>query len=71
MGVSFQAIELDQMGDEGKALRAQLGVMTGRTSVPNIWIAGEGIGGCNDGPGIMTLQKEGKLEPMLKAAGVL
>jgi len=71
MGVSFQAIELDQMGDEGKALRAQLGVMTGRTSVPNIWIAGEGIGGCNDGPGIMTLQREGKLEPMLKAAGVL
>jgi len=59
------------MGDEGKALRAQLGVMTGRTSVPNIWIAGEGIGGCNDGPGIMTLEKEGKLDGMLKAAGVL
>jgi len=59
------------MGDEGKALRAQLGVMTGRTSVPNIWIAGEGIGGCNDGPGIMTLEKEGKLNPMLKSAGVM
>lgn len=71
MGVSFQAIELDQMGDEGKALRAQLGVMTGRTSVPNIWIAGEGIGGCNDGPGIMTLQREGKLEGILKQAGAL
>jgi len=71
MGVSFQAIELDQMGDEGKALRAQLGEMTGRTSVPNIWIAGEGIGGCNDGPGIMTLQREGKLEGILKQAGAL
>jgi len=69
--VSFQAIELDQMGDEGKALRAQLGVMTGRTSVPNIWIDGEGIGGCNDGPGIMTLDREGKLDPILKAAGAL
>lgn len=71
MGVGFQAIELDQMGDEGKAIRAQLGVMTGRTSVPNIYIGGEGIGGCNDGPGIMTLNKEGKLEGMLKAAGAM
>jgi len=69
--VSFQAIELNQMGDEGKAIRAQLGVMTGRTSVPNIWIAGEGIGGCNDGPGIMTLDREGKLDDILKQAGAL
>jgi len=59
------------MGDEGKAIRAQLGVMTGRTSVPNIWIAGEGIGGCNDGPGIMTLDREGKLDDILKQAGAL
>ena len=43
------------------ALRAELAERTGRTSVPNIFIAGEGIGGCNDGPGLLTLQKEGKL----------
>lgn len=30
--------------------------MTGRSSVPNIWIAGKNVGGCNDGPGVATLQ---------------
>jgi hypothetical protein len=33
--------------------------------------AGQNVGGCNDGPGVMTLQKEGKLLPMLKQAGAL
>lgn len=45
--------------------------MTERTSVPNIWIAGKNVGGCNDGPGVMTLHKRGELVPMLKAAGAL
>ena len=66
-----QAIELDQMGQEGKAIRAELAVKTGRTSMPNIWISGTSVGGCNDGPGVVTLNKEGKLQPMLKAAGAL
>ncbi len=30
-----------------------------------------GIGGCNDGPGLMTLQRKGELVPMLKSAGAL
>lgn len=38
--------------------------------MPNIFIAGQGIGGCNDGPGIMTLYREGDLLPMLEAAGI-
>ena len=71
MKVPYTAYELTEMGDEGKALRAELAEMTGRTSVPNTFIAGEGIGGCNDGPGLMTLKENGKLEPMLRAAGVL
>jgi hypothetical protein len=29
------------MGQEGKAIRAELAEMTDRTSVPNIWINGE------------------------------
>jgi glutaredoxin len=45
--------------------------MTDRTSVPNIWIKGQNVGGCNDGPGVMTLHKEGKLVPLLQAAGAL
>jgi glutaredoxin len=45
--------------------------LTDRTSMPNIFISGKGVGGCNDGPGVATLQKSGELVPMLKAAGAL
>lgn len=44
---------------------------TDRTSMPNIWIQGQPIGGCNDGPGLLTLARKGELAPMLKAAGAL
>lgn len=44
---------------------------TERTSMPNIFIEGQSIGGCNDGPGLMTLKRNGKLEGMLKTAGAL
>ncbi|CAJ1400064.1 unnamed protein product [Effrenium voratum] len=71
MGVPFTALDLDQMDQEGKELRAELAKKTKRTSMPNIFIAGQGIGGCNDGPGLLTLKKEGKLEPMLRDAGAL
>jgi glutaredoxin 3 len=71
-GAKYTAVELDQMGLEGKALRAELGRRTGRTSQPNIFIAGRGIGGCNDGtPGLVPLQKSGELRPLLQAAGAL
>ena len=36
-GARYTALELDQMGAEGKAIRAELARMTQRTSVPNIW----------------------------------
>lgn len=70
LDVKYVALELDQRED-GYAIRAELAEKTGRTSMPNIWIGGTGIGGCNDGPGITTLQKEGKLEGMLKEAGAM
>jgi glutaredoxin 3 len=70
MGVGYTAIELNEM-EGGMAIRAELAKKTGRTSMPNIWIGGEGIGGCNDGPGIMTLHKNGELEGMLKQCGAL
>ena len=68
LGVEFKAFELNEMGDEGKALRAELAERTGRTSVPSTFIAGEGIGGCNDGGlgGTVPLLKSGKLQEMLK-----
>lgn len=70
MGVGYEAVELNEM-DGGMALRAELAKLTGRTSMPNIWIGGKGIGGCNDGPGLMTLHRNGELEGMLKQAGAL
>ena len=45
--------------------------MTDRTSMPNIFIGGVAVGGCNDGPGIATLAREGKLDAMLRGAGAL
>ena len=69
-GVSFRAVELDQDA-EGAALRARLGAMTGRTSVPSIWVAGDCIGGLNDGPGLLPLATAGALEPKLRTAGAL
>ena len=45
--------------------------MTGRTSVPNIWIGQRNVGGCSEGPGVAPLKEQGKLVPMLQAAGAL
>lgn len=69
-GAKYEAIELDQL-PEGYAIRAELAEKTGRTSMPNIWINGKSIGGCNDGPGIITLQANGSLLAMLEEAGAL
>lgn len=70
-GAKFVAIELDQVPD-GKAIKAELGFLTGRTSVPSVWIQGECIGGCNDGsPGLLPLKESGRLESLLREAGSL
>lgn len=67
--MKYTALELDVVED-GKALRSELGAMVGRTSVPAIWIDGAFVGGCNDGPmgGLMTLEREGRLDSLLAAA---
>lgn len=44
----LQFVELDERQD-GNAIRYELSQITGRTSVPQIWIDGEFVGGCNDG----------------------
>jgi glutaredoxin 3 len=64
-------VELDALGAEGYALRVELGKLTGRTSVPNVFIAGASVGGFSDGPGVNTLAEQGKLAGMLRDAGAL
>mmetsp|Transcript_9472 Transcript_9472/g.19638 ORF Transcript_9472/g.19638 Transcript_9472/m.19638 type:complete len:92 (+) Transcript_9472:339-614(+) len=68
----YTVIELDADPD-GKAIRAELGDLIGRTSVPAIWIGQEFVGGCNDGPmgGVAKLAEAGKLEGMLKEVGAI
>lgn len=68
----YTVVELNE-DPTGKAIRAELFDLVGRSSVPAIWIGGEFVGGCNDGPmgGIVQLQEQGKLDDMLKKVGAI
>lgn len=70
--VKCHVVELDEVSD-GKAIRAEMADVIGRTSVPAIWIGGDFIGGCNDGPkgGIVKLNDNGDLDSMLSAVGAI
>ena len=51
--------------------RAALSAVTSSSSVPNVWVKGKYVGGCNDGPeswmGIKKLINNGQLRTMLAA----
>jgi len=65
MGAKYYAIELDQV-DDGSAIQSALEDITGQSSVPNIFIKQQHIGGNSD------LQaKKGDLPTLLKDAGAL
>ncbi len=65
--ISYVAMELDELeGNLGNEIRASLGKITKRTSVPAIFVKGNPIGGLNDGmPGLMPLAESGELRGML------
>ncbi|KAJ1622825.1 hypothetical protein T492DRAFT_618289 [Pavlovales sp. CCMP2436] len=74
-GAKFTVVELDSEAD-GPQIRARVGRLTGRTSMPAIWVGGEYIGGCNDGGpagggGLVGLAESGQLRSMLKRAGAI
>lgn len=71
LDVKYKLVEVDAMGTEGYAFRVELNGMTGRSSVPNIFINGENVGGFGDGPGLEALHKEGKLVPLLSGKTTL
>ena len=73
LGCQYKELNLDTVGRDSYAYRAELYHMTGRTSVPAVWIGGEFVGGCNDGPmgGLMTLNDSGQLLGLLEQAGAL
>jgi len=72
MNAKYTVVELDTDPD-GKAIRAEMADIIGRTSVPAIWIQGKFVGGCNDGPmgGVVKLSESGELAGLLKAARAL
>ena len=56
--VAFEEIVVDGRAD----LRAEMSARAGSNSVPQIWINGEHIGGCDD---LYALEKAGELDGLL------
>lgn len=66
-GISYHTIELDELeGNAGNEIRAVLGEKTKRTSVPSIFVRGQYIGGCNDGPGLLPLMESGEFDKLVR-----
>eukprot|EP00980_Cylindrotheca_fusiformis_P005864 scaffold1231_cov107-Cylindrotheca_fusiformis.AAC.12 len=67
--IEYVTMELDELPEnQGNEIRAMLGRKTRRTSVPSIFINGQSIGGCNDGPGLLPLAESGELKKMLASS---
>ncbi|PHU23129.1 Glutaredoxin [Capsicum chinense] len=64
LGASFKAVELDSENE----IHAALAEWTGQRTLPNVFISGKYIGGCDS---TITLHREGNLVPMLTEAGAL
>lgn len=65
-GVPFTAIEWNTTPGGGGFAPA-LATLTGRSSIPHVFIGGESVGGCNDGtPGIRPLIASGHLDEVLE-----
>ncbi|KAJ0053505.1 glutaredoxin [Pistacia vera] len=67
VGATYKTIELDTESD-GSEIQAALAEWTGQRTVPNVFIGGKHIGGCDATTGI---HKEGKLLPLLTESGAI
>jgi glutaredoxin len=73
-GSDYTVVPLDDPWDKGNEIRAALGKMVGRTSVPSVFIGGQYVGGFDaglnqDAPGLVELAFKGSLQAKLDAAG--
>ena len=59
-GAEIEKIRVDLQPER----RAEMRQKSGRHTVPQIWIGSRHIGGCDD---LYALEREGKLDPLLKA----
>jgi len=60
-GVAVEKIRVDLE----PARRAEMVQKSGRRTVPQIWVNGLHVGGCDD---LYALERAGELDPLLKAA---
>jgi glutaredoxin 3 len=60
-GVAYKDIAVD--GDP--QLRREMAALSGRNTVPQIWIGDEHIGGCDD---LFLLERRGRLDELLAGA---
>jgi cysteine synthase A len=71
LGVPFESVDLDsvayQRGDRGAKIRAVLAERTGEATIPQIYIHGERVGGCN---ALFDAYATGTAQRLLDAAGV-
>ncbi|XP_068335599.1 glutaredoxin-like [Pyrus communis] len=67
LGASYKAFELDSESD-GAQIQSALAEWTGQRTVPNVFVGGKHIGGCDK---TTALHKEGKLVPLLTQAGAV
>jgi len=63
LGIEFSAIELDEVAN-GSTLQAALIQLTGQRTVPNTFVSGKTIGGCDD---VHALNASGKLMQIVNA----
>ncbi|CBI34892.3 hypothetical protein AAG906_023164 [Vitis piasezkii] len=67
LGATFKVVELDTESD-GADLQSALAGWTGQRTVPNVFIGGKHIGGCDTAT---ALHSDGKLVPLLTEAGAI
>ncbi|KAH7847663.1 hypothetical protein Vadar_028747 [Vaccinium darrowii] len=67
IGATYKVIELDSEAD-GTEIQAALKEWTGQRTVPNVFIGGNHIGGCD---ATTAMHKGGKLMPLLTDAGAV
>jgi glutaredoxin 3 len=61
-GVAYQDIAVDH----DQQLRREMMMRSGRSTVPQIWIGEQHIGGCDE---MMLLERQGRLDEMLARVG--
>lgn len=65
--LNSKGVEFDEIPVDGNpALRAEMAAMAGATSVPQIWIGDQHVGGCDE---LYGLERRQQLDSMLRSEG--